>query len=93
MLNRYEDSEASLVTRLISTALRHGTPIEFLVDQMAKSKVNITSLAKALARALALYIRQDEVKGKFKCYDCKSTNIKFEGTCKMCHDCGWSSCS
>ena len=93
MLNRYEDSEASLITRLISTALRHGTPIEFLIDQMAKSKVNITSMAKALARALSLYIRQEEVKGKFKCIECDSNNIKFEGTCKMCHDCGWSSCS
>lgn len=93
MLNRYEDQEASLVTRLLSTSLRHGVPLAFLIDQMSKSKVNISSFAKAITRALSLYIRQDEVKGQFKCPECNSHNLKFEGVCKTCRDCGWSRCS
>lgn len=92
MLNRYEDQEASLVTRLLSTSLRHGVPLEFLVDQMTKSKVAITSTAKAIGRALAAYIDPDEAKGSLKCPACRSKNIKLEGTCMACHDCGWTRC-
>lgn len=93
MLNRYEDQEASLITRLLSTSLRHGVPLEFLMDQMVKSKVPVTSFAKAIARALASYIRPEEAKGCFKCPECKGREIKLEGTCMSCIDCGWSRCT
>jgi len=91
-LNRYEDKEASLVTRLISTALRHGTPLEFICDQITKAHVPVTSLSRAIARALSCYIKEEETKGKFKCSACGSKNIKFEGTCYVCLDCGSSKC-
>jgi len=91
-LNRYEDQEASLITRLISTSLRHGTPLEFLVDQINKSRVNISSLARAIARALSNYIKEEETIGKFKCPDCGSRNVRFQGMCAVCLDCGISKC-
>ena len=93
MLNRYEDTDASLITRLLSTSLRHGTPLEFAIDQITKSKVPMHSFARAIARALSKYIKQEEVKGKFKCPKCGSRNVKFEGTCRSCFECGESSCS
>ena len=92
MLNRYEDQDASLVTRLISTALRHGVPLEFISDQIIKSKVPITSLAKALGRAVAYYIKPDEAKSSFKCPECGSRDLKVEGTCYTCQVCGASRC-
>lgn len=92
MLNRYEDSDASLITRLLSTSLRHGVPLEFVINQMSKSKAGVTSLAKAIGRALSKYINSDEIKGVFKCPDCGSRNMKFEGTCHSCLDCGFSRC-
>lgn len=91
-LNAYEDSEASLVTRLISTALRHGTPLEFVVDQILDSKTLINSFPKAIAKALTLYIKDEEMKGKFKCEKCQSTEIQWEGLCRTCRSCGHSKC-
>ena len=91
-LNRYEDKEASLITRLISTSLRHGTPLEFICDQISKANVPVTSLARAIARALSCYIKEEETKGKFKCSVCGSKDIKFEGTCFTCLGCGTSKC-
>ena len=93
MLNRYEDQDASLVTRLMSTALRHGVPLEFISDQIIKSKVPITSLAKALGRAVAYYINPEEAKASFKCPECGSSDLKISGTCHTCNQCGWSKCS
>jgi ribonucleoside-diphosphate reductase alpha chain len=92
-LNRYEDSDASLITRLLSTALRHGTPLEFAIDQISKSKIVVNSFARAIARALSLYIKPEEVVGKFKCPECKSVNLKYEGTCFSCLSCGYSKCT
>ena len=92
-LNRNEDNDISLVTRLISTALRHGTPLEFIVDQIGKSKVHISNCARAIARTLAIYIKKEEVEGKFKCNQCGSTDIKWGGSCFTCMSCGFSKCS
>lgn len=92
-LNRYEDSDASTVTRLISTALRHGTPLPFVIDQISKSKDTIGSFSRAIAKALSKYMKKEEVDGKFKCPKCQSKDIKFEGCCKTCLACGWSLCS
>ena len=91
-LNKFEDDEMSLLTRLISTSLRHGTPIEFIVDQICKSKITIKSPGKAIAHALSKYMKQEEIQGKFKCPKCNSSNMKFEGLCKTCLDCNWSRC-
>lgn len=91
-LNRYEDQHASLITRLISTSLRHGTPLEFLIDQINKSRVPINSLARAIARALSCYVKEEETKGKFKCPQCNGRNVRFKGTCFTCLDCGLDKC-
>jgi len=92
-LNDFEDSEASFITRMISTALRHGTPLGFLIDQINKSKVQYNTFPRAIARALSIYLKHEEVKGKFKCPKCGSTNIKWSGTCCTCLDCQESKCS
>lgn len=91
-LNNYEDSDASIITRLVSTALRHGTPLEFVIDQMTKSKLLINTFPKAIAKALAHHVKPEETVGKFKCPQCKSTNILWEGLCRTCRDCGTSKC-
>lgn len=92
-LNSNEDNEASLITRLVSTSLRHGVPLEFIIDQISKSKALINSFAKAIVKALSIYVIKEEMKGKFRCKNCGSDNIKIEGTCRTCHNCGESKCS
>lgn len=92
-LNKHEDDEASIITRLISTSLRHGTPLEFLINQISKSKAVLSSLPKAIARALALYVKEEETKGKFKCPKCGSTNVKHNGFCWTCMQCLEGGCA
>lgn len=85
----FESNEQEALTRMISTALRHGADIEFIVSQLIKSEGIITSFSKAIARTLKMYI--NEIK-TLKCSDCGSRNIKLQEGCFSCLDCGSSKC-
>lgn len=86
----FESDEQEALTRMISTALRHGADIEFIVSQLSKSEGTINSFAKAIARTLKNYIT--EIKS-MKCTDCGSGNLKMQEGCFVCADCGSSKCS
>lgn len=77
------------MTRLISTALRHGAKIDFIVEQLEKTQGDITSFSKAISRTLKKYAT--EVRGQ-QCEDCGSSNIILEEGCSTCVDCGSSKC-
>lgn len=85
----FESNEQEALTRLISTSLRHGADIEFIVSQLIKSEGNITSFSKAIARTLKKYITDVTA---FKCKDCDSNNLKLQEGCFVCMDCGSSKC-
>ncbi len=85
----FESGEQEALTRMISTALRHGADIEFIVSQLVKSEGNITSFSKAIGRTLKKYITEIKT---MKCTDCESSNIKMEEGCFVCLDCGSSKC-
>ncbi|MCB0738844.1 MAG: ribonucleoside-diphosphate reductase, adenosylcobalamin-dependent, partial [Bacteroidetes bacterium] len=86
----FESDEQEALTRMISTALRHGADIAFIVSQLIKSEGNITSFSKAIARTLKKYMT--EIKG-IKCSDCNSNNIQLREGCFICIDCGGSKCN
>jgi len=80
------------ITRLVSTSLRHGTPIEFLVEQLNKEG-NVTALNKVLARVLKKYLKEGQkVLTKKSCIKCNSTNFTYQEGCPRCNDCGWTKC-
>lgn len=79
------------MTRLISTSLRHGADIKFIVEQLNKTSGDITSFSKAIARVLKKYI-PDGTKSSVTCNDCGSDNVIFEEGCSKCLDCGSSKC-
>lgn len=84
------DEQAAL-TRMISTALRHGTSVEFICEQLNKTKGDMTSFSKALSRTLKRYILEGTtIKGK--CSDCGSENLIYREGCKTCLSCGSSAC-
>lgn len=85
----FESGEQEALTRMISTALRHGADIEFIVSQLIKSEGNITSFSKAIARTIKKYITEITT---MKCTDCESSNIKMQEGCFVCMDCGSSKC-
>lgn len=85
----FESDEQEALTRMISTALRHGANIEFIVSQLIKSEGTITSFAKAIARTLKSYVTEII---SIKCSSCGSGNIKLQEGCFACLDCGSSKC-
>lgn len=85
----FESGEQEALTRMISTSLRHGADIEFIVTQLFKAEGNITSFAKAIGRTLKSYV---EKVTSMKCSSCGSTHIKLQEGCFTCTDCGSSKC-
>ena len=49
------DNEKAL-TRILSLNLRHGVYIQFIVDQLKKSKGSVTSFSTAISRILSKYV-------------------------------------
>lgn len=86
------DHNEESLTRMVSTALRHGAEIKFIVEQLTKTQGDMTSFAKALSRALKTYIK-DGTKTKGKCDSCGSESLTYSEGCKTCMSCGWSKCS
>jgi ribonucleoside-diphosphate reductase alpha chain len=83
--------EEDALTRMTSTALRHGACIQYVVQQLEKVKGDMTSFAKCMARALKKYI-PDGSEEKGECPECgKDALIRQEG-CIACTQCGYSKC-
>lgn len=82
----------SALTRIISTSLRHGTNIKYIVNQLNKSEGNILSFSKVIARTLKKYIADGEKIAGVTCEECDSKDIIFQEGCLTCQNCGNSKC-
>ncbi len=78
------------VSRMISMSLRHGIPVEYLVDQLSKDGT-IVDLNNVMARLLKKYIKNRDRKKEI-CPQCGGPDIIYSEGCKKC-SCGWSGCS
>lgn len=87
-----ETDEHRVITRLLSTALRHGVSTDFLVDQLQKTLGTVTDFSKAILRVLKKYAKED-IDLKENCPICNSGRLKRVNGCPTCQDCGWSKCS
>jgi len=89
---KHEDIDA--LTRILSTALRHGSDVSFIVHQLEKTKGDMQSFAKVVARNLKKYIKDGTlVKGE-ECPSCEeSGTLVRESGCVKCKECGWTKCS
>jgi ribonucleoside-diphosphate reductase alpha chain len=86
------DTEEAL-TRMVSTSLRHGADLSFVVQQLEKTKGGLQSFAKAVARALKKFIKNGtEVKGE-SCESCQEEALVRQEGCVTCRSCGWSKCA
>lgn len=91
LTNGHSDETADALTRMISTALRHGADISFIVHQLEKTEGSLWSFAKALARTLKKYIPDGTKVSGSKCPECNAELIRMEG-CITCTSCTYSKC-
>lgn len=88
--SHFKTGEESALTRMISTALRHGADMDYIYDQLMKAEGSIVSFSKAVARAIKKYVRTVH---DTTCWECGAENavIMTEG-CMKCSVCGASKC-
>lgn len=93
--NVFENGNFGAWTRTISLALRHGTPIQYVVEQLQKdTESDITSFSKVIARVLKNYIIDGtKSTAQRKCPSCnKENSFAYQEKCLTCTNCGWSKC-
>ncbi len=81
--------------KLISGTLRHGMPIEKVVDLISSLQLDSESIntwKNGVARALKKYIPDGTKVDGQKCNGCGSENLIYQEGCLTCPDCGTSKC-
>jgi ribonucleoside-diphosphate reductase alpha chain len=81
--------------KLISSTLRHGMPIEKIVDLINSLQLegeSINTWKNGVARALKRFVEDGTMAKGQKCDNCKSTNLIYQEGCLTCTDCGSSKC-
>ncbi|KXN97955.1 ribonucleoside-diphosphate reductase [Aequorivita aquimaris] len=81
--------------KLISSTLRHGMPIEKVVDLINSLQLDSESIntwKNGVARALKRYVADGTEAKKQKCENCNSTSLIYQEGCLTCKDCGSSKC-
>lgn len=93
IVKQFDNPNYSLATRLLSTMLRHGTPVQYVVEQLRKDKdAGIFSFAKVMARTLKKFI-EDGAKTSNVCGACGSKGtVEYIGGCEICTACGAEVC-
>ena len=85
-------ANAGAYTRIISAMLRHGIPIKIICEQLLKvnKDSDLFSFEKSISRVLKKYIKDGEKAGS-ACPECGG-EMKYEGGCAICQNCGWGKC-
>jgi ribonucleoside-diphosphate reductase alpha chain len=89
----FENAIYGSFTRTLSLALRHGTPVQYVVEQLQKDKhSDITSFATVISRVFKQYIA-DGAKTNQQCPTCKADNsLVYQEGCMKCLQCSFSKC-
>lgn len=95
IVERFDNPEHGALTRMISLSMRHGVPVQYLVEQLRKDRhSDLQSFSTVIARVLKNYIKDGtKVTAEKTCQACGSTNLKYEQGCSSCVDCGSSKCA
>jgi ribonucleoside-diphosphate reductase alpha chain len=81
--------------KLISSVLRHGMPIQKVVELVTSLQFDVESInnwKNGVARALKKYIPNGTAAEDAKCEGCGSSNVIYQEGCLICQNCGSSKC-
>jgi len=90
----FKNSNNEVLTRMVSLALRHGTKVNLLINQLQKdSDSDFFTFSKGLARALKKYSDGGEkIKTDKTCPQCGQEGLINQSGCIDCEVCGYSKC-
>ena len=97
IINVFDNPTNGAFTRTLSLALRHGTPVQYIVEQLLKDDKDsdIFSFSRVISRVLKVYIKDGTRPAAEKsCPSCGSTDLKYQEGCVSCMniECLWSKC-
>ncbi|SFN87763.1 ribonucleoside-diphosphate reductase class II [Bizionia echini] len=81
--------------KLISSTLRHGMPIDNIVELINSLQLDSESIntwKNGVGRALKRYVADGTKAKGHTCTNCKSENLIYQEGCLTCKDCGSSKC-
>lgn len=82
-------------TRTISLGLRHGVPVQYMVEQLQKDEKDsdMYSFSRVIARVLKKYIVDGTKSSDKICEHCGAEGaVVYKEGCKTCASCGFSKC-
>ena len=95
-LSRTFDKEYWNYAKLISGVLRHGMPIQYVVDLISNLNMfddNINTWKNGIARTLKQFVEDGTQAADKKCPDCGDPEgLIYEEGCLKCKNCGHSKC-
>jgi len=95
MVKVFNNPDQGVFTRIVSTALRHGTPVQFLVEQLQREReADMFTFSKGMSRVLKGYIPDGTKAGRTrKCPECAAEDsLVYQEGCVSCTACGHSKC-
>jgi ribonucleoside-diphosphate reductase alpha chain len=90
-ISKYIQEDQEAITRMMSSSLRHGCDVGFVVHQLEKTTGDLQSFAKAISRVLKKYILEGTHVHGEECPNCNGKLVRQEG-CMTCLSCLWARC-
>jgi len=95
IVRQFDNADRGWATRMISLALRHGSPIQYMVEQLQHDKESdLYDFAKCVARVLKKYIEDGTPSGAKRCPECEAEgSLRYQEGCVSCTACGATKCN
>jgi len=90
----FDNPEQGDFTRMISLSMRHGAPIQYVVEQLGRGKdSDMFDFARVMARVLKKHIKDGTKASAKVCPGCDAEDtLAYQQGCLGCTLCGWERC-